>query len=282
MDDLIDDIGIYLARLGFASPPPPTLATLRELQRRHTEAFPFETLATLLREPVPLDLPSVARKLLRDGRGGYCYELNRLFLALLRKLGFDAQALTGRVLMGQVDGPMPPRTHLLVRVAVGGADHIADVGFGGMVPSAPLRLDTDEAQPTPHEAYRLLHDGDSRILQAQVAGQWRPMYRFDLEPPEPIDLVVGNWYVCTHPDSPFLGRLIAARTGPGLRRTLSNGSYAIHRLGEPSQRHELRDADAVMAVLREEFGIRLPPHPGLRDAIAAVLDGPPGTGNGGG
>lgn len=272
MHDEIADIGTYLARLGFGSPPPPTLATLGELQRRHTEVFPFETLATLMREPVPVDLPSVERKLLRDGRGGYCYELNRLFLALLRQLGFQVRGLTGRVLMGEADGVVPARTHLLVRVVIDGVDYIADVGFGGMVPTAPLRLDTTDDQPTPHGSYRFARSGGSYILHARVTGQWRALYRFDLQPPEEIDLVVGNWYVCTHPDSPFLGKLIAARTGPGLRRTLSNGSYAIHRLGAPTERRELHEPDAVMALLREEFGIRLPQRPGLRDAIAGVLE----------
>jgi len=167
---------------------------------------------------------------------------------------------------------MPPRTHLLVRVSIDGADYITDVGFGGMVPTAPLRLDSTDSQPTPHEPYRLARSGGSYILQARVASEWRALYRFDLHPTEEIDLVVGNWYVCTHPDSPFLDKLVAARTGPGLRRTLSNGSYAIHRIGAPSERHELHDPDAVMTVLREEFGIRLPQHAGLRDAIAGALE----------
>ena len=272
MHDEIADIGTYLARLGFDSPPLPTLETLRQLQRRHTEVFAFETIATLLREPVPVDLPSVERKLLHDGRGGYCYELNRLFLGLLRQLGFQVRGITGRVVMGQTDDAMPARTHLLVRVSIDGVDYITDVGFGGMVPTAPLRLDTTDAQPTPHEPYRLARSGGSYILHARVSGQWRALYRFDLHPQEEIDLVVGNWYVCTHPDSPFLGKLVAARTGSGLRRTLSNGSYAIHHLGAPSERHELHDPDAVMALLREEFGIRLPQRPDLRDAIAGVLE----------
>ena len=272
MHDDTADMRTYLARLGFDSPPPPTLETLRKLQLRHTATFPFETISTLLREPVPVDLPSVERKLLHDGRGGYCYELNRLYLALLRQLGFQVRGLTGRVVMGQADDAMPPRTHLLVRAAIDGVDYISDVGFGGMVPTAPLRLDSTDAQPTPHEPYRLARSGGSYILQARVSSVWRALYRFDLHPTEEIDLVVGNWYVCTHPGSPFLGKLTVARTGPGLRRTLSNGSYAIHRLGAPSERHELHDPDAVMGLLRDAFGIRLPERPGLRAAIAGVLE----------
>ena len=41
------------------------------------------------------------------------------------------------------------------------------------------------------------------MLSAESGDGWRAMYRFDLHAPAPIDNVVGNWYVCTHPDSSF-------------------------------------------------------------------------------
>lgn len=261
----------YLQRLGFDAPPPATLDILRALQARHGQAFVFETINTLLQVPVPVDLPSIERKLLHDGRGGYCFELNRLFLALLQQLGFHARALTARVVMGEAEDALTARTHLLVLVTIDGVRYIADVGFGGMVPTGPLRLDSDAAQATPHEQYRLLGRDGRYLLRAQVLGEWRGMYAFDLQPQAEIDLEVGNWYVSTHPDSPFRGQLRAARTGPGLRKTLRNGSFAIHRPGAESQRRELADADAVIAVLREEFELRLPSGPALRDAIAARL-----------
>ena len=70
MSATLADVAPYLRRLGHDQPPAPTLSTLRALQARHTAAFPFETLSTLLRLPVPLDLPSIERKLLHDDRGG--------------------------------------------------------------------------------------------------------------------------------------------------------------------------------------------------------------------
>ena len=148
MSATLTDVALYLRRLGHDQPPAPTLATLRALQARHTAAFPFETLSTLLRLPVPLDPPSIERKLLHDGRGGYCYELNRLFLALLHTLGFDARAIAARVLMGEAEDAVPARTHLLVLATVDGERHVVDVGFGGMVPTAPLRLDTEAVKST--------------------------------------------------------------------------------------------------------------------------------------
>lgn len=275
MSDPLRDSARYLERLGFDRPPPPTLASLRLLQQRHTEAFPFETIASLLHAPVPIDLPSLQCKLLHEGRGGYCYELNRLFLALLQQSGFDAHALSGRVVMGESAGVLTARTHLMSRVHIEGVDYLADVGFGGMVPTAPLRMDTEDAQATPHEACRLLHDGGDYLLQAQVAGEWRSLYAFDLQPQGEIDHVVGNWYVSTHPDSPFRGQLFVARTGHGLRRTLNGGRYTIHRTGAASEHHVLRDVEAVIGVLEDDFGLRLPVHPGLHAAMARLLESAP-------
>lgn len=267
------DLHAYLGRLGYSSAPPPTLDTLRELQARHTAEFPFETLASMLRVPVQVEPAAIQDKLLHQGRGGYCFELNRLFLLLLQALGFDARGLTGRVLMGGPEDAQPARTHMLVLVTLGGVCYIADVGFGGMVPTGPLLLDSEAQQATPHEPYRLTLVDGTYTLRALVAGSWRAMYVFDLQKVADIDYVVGNWYVCTHPDSPFLGQMIAARTGPGLRKTLNNGSFAIHRLGQDSERAQLRSVDEVLEVLRDEFGIRVPEHPELRGIVEGLIAG---------
>ena len=144
------------------------LATLALLQERHNATFPFETLTTLLRDAVAIDLPSVAHKLLREGRGGYCYELNGLFLALLQHLGFDARALAARVVMGRADDAPTARTHMLVLVRIDAVDYIADVGFGGNTPTGPLRLDHRFAQATPHEHYRLDQQHDQFVARGVV------------------------------------------------------------------------------------------------------------------
>ncbi|KRD32041.1 MULTISPECIES: arylamine N-acetyltransferase [unclassified Lysobacter] len=271
MSQALQYLDLYLQRLGYDAPPAPTLDTLRELQRRHTATFAFETLATFLGEPVPIDLASLQRKVLHEGRGGYCYELNRLFLALLQDLGFVARGLTARVVMGGPEEAPTARTHMFVLATLDGLEYLADVGFGGMVPTAPLRLDTQAPQSTPHEDYRLARIDGGYALRAKVGEEWRPMYVFDLTPAQEVDYVVGNWYVSTHPESPFQGRMFAARTGDGIRKTLSDGSYAVHRLGQPSQRRELADADEVMAVLRDELGIRIADAATLRAAIVKRL-----------
>lgn len=262
---------LYLQRLGYDTPPPPTLQTLQDLQLRHVSTFAFESLSTLLHAPVPIDLPSVEQKVLFDGRGGYCYELNQLFLALLQELGFEARGITGRVVMGGPPDALTARTHRLSLVTLDGVRYISDVGFGGMVPTSPLQLDTDATQATAHEPYRLSLDEGSYTLWAQVAGEWRGLYVFDLQVQSHFDYEIGNWYVSTHPDSLFLGQLKVALIGPGFRRTLNNGQYAIHYLDRASEKRAIEDVEELLNLLQASFGIRLPAHPQLRSILGRLL-----------
>ncbi|PZW95250.1 N-hydroxyarylamine O-acetyltransferase [Pseudomonas sp. 478] len=270
----LTNLALYLQRLGFDAPPAPTLDTLRQLQLRHTGVFPFENLSTLSGQPVLIDLPSIEQKVLHDGRGGYCYELNNLFLALLQALGFDARGLSGRVVMGQPEGAWTARTHRLSLVTLDGVRYITDVGFGGMVPTAPLMLDTPAEQLTPHEPYRIEQHEDGYTLRANVGGEWRAMYIFDLQRQEDIDYAVGNWYVSTHPESSFARQLMVARTGEGWRRTLNNGSFAIHRIGRETERRQVADVDELMGLLRSEFDIRVPREAALRRVIEGLIQQP--------
>ncbi|EXF94575.1 N-hydroxyarylamine O-acetyltransferase [Pseudomonas fluorescens HK44] len=269
---VLNEVDLYLQRLGYDTPPPPTLDTLRHLQLRHTSTFAFENLSPLSGVPVSIDLESVQRKLLHDGRGGYCYELNNLYMALLQHLGYEVRGITGRVVMNAPQGTWAARTHRLTLLILNGVRYITDVGFGGMVPTAPLRLDTEDEQVTPHERFRITLGDGSYTLSAQVAGEWRAMYVFDLQRQEDVDYKIGNWYVSTHPESPFLQRLMVARTGPETRYTLNNGSYAIHRMGGASERREITDPEALIELLRETFGIQVPEHPTLRAAIARLIE----------
>ena len=263
---------LYLHRLGYDTVPPPTLQTLQDLQLRHVCTFAFESLSTLLRLPVPIDLPSVEQKVLFDGRGGYCYELNQMFLALLQELGFDARGITGRVVMGGPPDAHTARTHRLSLVTLDGVRYITDVGFGGMVPSSPLQLDREAVQATAHEPYRLSFDGQgSYTLWAQVGGEWRGLYVFDLQVQAAIDYEIGNWYVSTHPQSPFVGQLKVARLAAGERHTLNNAHYAVHYLDRPSDKRTLESADELSTLLSETFGIRLPQEAVLRTALDGLI-----------
>lgn len=266
----IFDLDAYLRHIGHDGPRSPTLETLRALQLRHALTIPFENLDPLLRRPVPLDLAALQAKMLSGRRGGYCFEQNRLFMTALEALGFRVTGLLARVLwMVAPDRPVP-RTHMTLRVEIEGIDHIADVGFGGQTPTGPLRLAADIEQATPHEPFRLLGDGDGFRMEGKLGGEWRPLYRFDLQPQTPADYEMGNWYTSTHPQSRFLNNLIAARPTADRRYALLNREFAVHHLGGPSERRRLADAREVQRVLDEVFEVTPPDGADLGAALARL------------
>ncbi|KND55434.1 Arylamine N-acetyltransferase [Candidatus Paraburkholderia kirkii] len=260
------DLEAYFARIGFSGParPSPMFDTLRALHLLHPLAIPFETLDALLGRPVKLDLASIQRKLVTGRRGGYCYEHNLLLRSVLQTLGFRVRSFAGRVLWGRDASSMPPRTHMLLLVDLDEGTFLADVGFGGMVLSAPLAFETGLEQITPHGAFRLEDAGGeprSFILRGLVSGGWAPVYRFDLDPQYDADYEMANHFVSTYPQSIFLHNLLAARIAPGVRYGLFNGCLHVHHVHDESAGSEQRELGSVAdlrRVLENEIGIRLP------------------------
>jgi len=251
------DLSAYFVRVGYNGPRTPTLATLRAIQLLHPQAIPFENLDPLLGRSPRLDIESLQQKLVRARRGGYCFEQNTLFREVLRALGFRVTGFAGRVLWGRPEGSPPPRSHMILRVALDEGIYIADVGFG-LSPTGPLRLEPDIEQETPHETFRLLKEGEQFTLQARLAGRWLSFYRFDTQPQEDVDYEVANHYVSTLPTSHFLNTLIAARATPDRRYGLRGNQLSIRPLdGEPEQR-ALGSAAEIRATLDELFGIDVP------------------------
>lgn len=232
------------------------LPTLARLQRAHTERVAFQSLTTVLQQPISLEMTDIFRKVVRERRGGYCYELNLLFAALLMHLGFSVRTLSAAVVHeNQPDRPQP-HTHVLLEVVAEGKTYLVDVGFGGLNPTAPLQLGKRSSQSTPHGAFRIQPHRDELLLVAEVGHEWHMMYRFDMQTQHLPDLEVGSWYVSTHPRSPFRSRLMAARTGSnGVRHTLRNRRYSRHQLGQESVHQELADAAEVLSVLEQIFGL---------------------------
>ena len=264
------DLDGYLARIGFAGPPAATLDTLTFLHALHPAAIPFENLNPLLGWPVELDVGSLQAKLVAGGRGGWCFEQNFLFRHALEAIGFSVTALAARVVWNAAPGtPIGPRSHMLLLVDLAGIPYIADVGFGGNVLTTPLRLEAHIVQPTPHEPHRLLPLDNGFVLEACLNAEWRPFYRFTLEPQFPSDYEVSNWYLCHHPSSFFRQMLICARAAPQARYALRNNTLAVHRNRVTEKRH-LAGAAELRSCLETDFGIRLPESPELANALDRI------------
>jgi N-hydroxyarylamine O-acetyltransferase len=256
MPPAVPDLAGYFARIGYTGSRAPTLATLHALQFAHVCAVPFENLDVLLGRGIRIDLPSIEEKLVRQKRGGYCFEQNTLFAAVLRALGFGVTPLSARVRWQVPAEVSTPLTHMLLLVEAEGRRVIADVGFGSMSLSAPLLLDDENEQATPHEPRRLLRRGPLVVHQARLGDEWSDVYHFTLEPQLPIDYELANWFTSTHPQSRFVQNLAVSRAEPDRRHTLLNREFATrHRDGRVEKR-ALAGADELLAVLAEYFHLQ--------------------------
>ena len=257
MPDAID-LDAYLRRIGWDRPVVPDLATLRGLAVAHVAAIPFANLNPLLGLPVKLDLSALQHKLVHDGRGGYCFEQNLLFEAVLRTIGFEVTGLIARVLWGHPDDAITPQTHMLLHVRLDGEIWLADVGFGGHVLSGALRLQSDIEQATGHEPFRLLRRDAEWRMQSREHEEWRTLYRFELRPTPLVDYVVANHYVSTHPASRFVSNLMLGRTPTDRRLSLFNREFTVRRMGHEPEHRVLRDVAELRQVVEQEFLLRIP------------------------
>ena len=265
----------YLARIGYTGPVAPTHEVLAALQAAHIAAIPFEAIDALTGVGIDIGADAVAAKLIDRRRGGYCFEQNGLFLRVLKAIGFEAEAMLGRVRwMLPGDAPATPRTHQVVLVTLDGRPWLADVGFGAAVPPRPLAMDNEAPQPTCHESYRVLRGGFGWEVEAQIGDAWQPLYRLDDAAAPPVDCVVGNWYTSTHPESHFRHQLIAARTTNEARYGLRDNRLTT-RLADGRTDRRYLTADEIERVLGEIF--LLPTQPNWRAAIeraaTAEIDG---------
>ncbi|ORV93426.1 arylamine N-acetyltransferase [Mycobacterium interjectum] len=268
------DLNAYFDRIGFRGAAEPNLDVLQALVTAHTLTIPFENLDPLTGVPVDdLSPEALTDKLVRRGRGGYCYEQNGLMGYALCEIGFRVRRLAGRVVWMLPPGAPPPaQTHTVLAVTFPGSQgpYLVDVGFGGQTPTSPLRIETGSVQQTTREPYRLEDRRDGLVLQALIRDQWVPLYEFTTRTQPDIDLKVASWFVSTHPSSHFVTSLMAAKVTDDARLNLAGRDLTVHR-AEASEKIRLPDAAAVIDTLAERFGVNVADI-GDRDALEARLD----------
>ena len=195
------DIEAYLQRIKYTGPLAVNTETLRLLQLAHVRIVPFENLSIHSGEAIVLDDDALFEKIVSRRRGGFCYELNGLFAALLRALGFDVAMLSARVANADgIFGPDFDHMTLLVTLA---ERWLVDVGFGDSF-LAPLRLDEEKEQVQGNRAYRIVREGEYLVLgQRTYDEEWKRQYRFTLKPYQYSDYAEMCRYHQTSPQSHF-------------------------------------------------------------------------------
>jgi N-hydroxyarylamine O-acetyltransferase len=249
------NIKAYLERIGYQGSLAPTVRTLLDLQVAHLIAVPFENLSIHAKQPIVLEDEALFAKIVEKKRGGFCYEVNGLFAALLRALGFDVTMLAAEVANAEgTFGANFDHLALMVRLE---ERWLVDVGFGDSF-REPLRLDEAGEQLQDSRAYRLHADGPHRILRQRDEGdEWKTQYRFTLAPHTLADYAEMCRYHQTSPHSHFTKSRICSRATADGRITLSEMRLITTSRNSGRQEHTLTSAAEYATILREQFGFEM-------------------------
>lgn len=228
----------------------PSPAALRDLQAAQLAAIPFENTEPLLGILPDLGMEAIWRKLVVERRGGYCLELNALFGAALEALGYRIKPVLGRVRMGAPTGGI--RSHLAHVVSFADQRFLADVGFGGPAPEAPLRIGTEMPQVDRLGTFRLRGDpatGET-VLARETPDGWFTLYGFDEVPVTDADREGANFFCAAHPASPFPNHIM-------LNRVTDAGRVSLFdlRLTTPGQTRAIDSPSDLARVLHDLFGL---------------------------
>ena len=269
-------VDAYLRRLGVEHPAWPTVDALRELHLRHLRTVPFENLSIHLGEEIVLEEKRLLDKVVGARRGGFCYELNGSFGALLAALGYDVALLAARV-YGDEGRLGIPYDHLALRVrTVDGGDWLADVGFGAHS-HLPLAFGDRGEQKDPGGTFRIVEAGPDaagvrgghgtvEAADLDVFRDGRAQYRLEVRPRALGDFVAGAWWHSTSSVSHFTRSLVCSRvTEEGGRITLSGRRLTATAADGTREERELETDEEILGVYRERFGIELDKVPTLRN-----------------
>lgn len=237
------DIKAYFHRIGLELPEDltPNSALLRQLHLAHCTTVPYENLDMIRGIPTSLEADALFHKIVEEGRGGLCFELNGSFGNLLRVLGYQVTDYAARYLRGE--STLPMRRHRVLKVEATDGTWLCDVGIGEVCQREPVRLEEGLVQEQFGETYKLEKEEFlGWVLWDLYKGSWRKFYSFTEEPQLEVDYIAPNFYCEQHPESPFNKKeMFAVKTLEG-RKTLDGNLYKEFCNGSVTAK-ELTDAE---------------------------------------
>ena len=259
----------YLDRIGLdltADAATPDRATLARVLEAHVTGVPFENLA-IVGDPhgeregdgVSLSVPDLYRKMVEDGRGGFCFELNGLLTWLLRELGYDADRCAARIGGGDDSLGRPPANHHTTVVHLD-RPLLVDAGTGTPQVREPVPLDGTVVDDAAGVSWRVAPDdaplSDFALwLREPGDDDWRRRYRFRVTPRELSFFEATCEFLAGEPDGTFT-------SGPIVQRSTAEGSLRLDadtltRTAGGDETQTPVAPDAWHATLEREFGLSL-------------------------
>lgn len=260
----------YLDRIRYRGDVRPDHAALVALQQAHICAVPFENLDVQLGRPVTLAAEDAYEKIVVNNRGGWCYEQNGLFAWALAEIGFEVTRVAGAVMrQDRGDASMANHLCLLVNVPGSTARFLVDVGFGGsMIKPLPL-AESEHSQPPFHLGLEKVADGYWRFWEDLGDGKFS--FDFVAETADETALQEKCVSLQSNPESSFVLNLVAQLRSREQHKVLRG---RVLRIASASgvKTQTLSSSDAVVAALRNHFGLDLPEVADLWPKIAARHD----------
>ncbi|MFC1840490.1 arylamine N-acetyltransferase [Thermodesulfobacteriota bacterium] len=255
MTNNVFNLDSYFERINYKDSTEVSEDTLRDIHIAHTLNVPFENLDVFYKKPVLLDETSLYDKIVKNRRGGYCFEMNGIFSFVLKKLGFRVTNLLARVTIDGIN--YTARTHQAILVETGNNRWIADVGFGNDGIISPLLLEENTEQTQFAHCYRLVnHSKFGYALQKKTGDMYNHLYAFTLEGCSPEDFLMSNHFTATFPESFFvIMRMCTMPTKEG-RITLTDSQFKVIKNGDVSE-EPIKNDDEFNAVLKKYFGLDL-------------------------
>ncbi len=245
----------YLRRIGIEKNDlAATADDLGLLQRRHLLHVPFENLDIHWKRPIDLDEDAFYKKIVERRRGGFCYELNGLFAALLDEIGFQSRLVSARVHQTENRfGAEYDHLAILTRVGVD-AEYLVDVGFGSFA-AAPLRFVPDIEQKDENGTF-IIRKYDENYFEVAVKNgeNWKSEYIFSPRARSLADFTGMCGFHQTSPESHFTrGKVCSLMTGTG-RKTLTDRKFIETRSGRKIET-DVETEEEFERILTREFGI---------------------------
>ncbi|MFA5516606.1 MAG: arylamine N-acetyltransferase [Desulfuromonadales bacterium] len=247
------NIEACLKRLGVRSLPDTPLPRLQTLHRAMTRTVPFENMAILEGQSISLDPKAIFTKIVEQGRGGYCFELNTLLAEILEFFNYAVERRLGRVWVTGATAPLP--THMALKVKVENRSYLCDVGFGGSTLREPLPWNTGSIVNQAPDSYRLDETENAEtMLSGSIGPSWKNLYSLLPCTVRSQDYIPANHYTSTHPDSFFTREPMAALATEDGRITLHGRMFRRTGAAGKTER-ELANLEELVQVLSREFGL---------------------------
>jgi len=245
----------YLKRIGIDESSPPDYEFLARLQLQHILHVPFENLDIGREKKLILEYDALYKKIVEDGRGGYCYELNGLFWWLLDQLGFTVHMLSARV--HEPDGKVGAEFDHMTLLVELDKSYLVDVGFGDSFRSPIVFPEGEEQDISGH--YRIAKNPELErgyFLQRQGDEEWSTQYQFTDIHRDLHDFEKMNEYHQTSPDSHFTQKAVCTIATMAGRISLTPEYLTIMENGR-RQKAPVESIAEYYTLLKDHFDIEL-------------------------